>query len=94
MFPYADAITWILKNTDVSSRYVYNARKEPMTSFIPRYLTKCYHIEEGTKNMDNKLLSEFEYTPKYLFPKWYRVDKQFKYMPKSGYPMSYLRRPY
>jgi hypothetical protein len=44
--------------------------------------------------LDSKLLSEFEYTSKDLFPKWYRVDKKFKYRPKSRYPMTNLRRPY
>jgi hypothetical protein len=50
-------------------------RKEPIASFRPEYLAKCYHIEEGIKRMDSKLLNEFEYTPKDLFPKWYREDK-------------------
>jgi hypothetical protein len=75
IFPYAYSITWILKNTNISNRYVCNTRKEPIASFRPKYLAKCYHIEKGIKRMDSKLLSEFEYTPKDLFPKWYREDK-------------------
>jgi hypothetical protein len=83
-----------LKNTDISSRYICNTRKEPIASFRPEFLAKCYHIEEGSKRLDGKLLSEFEYTLKDFFPKWYKVDKQFKYRPKSWYPTSALRRPY
>jgi hypothetical protein len=44
--------------------------------------------------LDNKLLNKFEYTPKDMFPKWYKADKKFKYRPKGGYPTSSLRRPY
>lgn len=94
VFPCADVIRWILKNVDVNDRYVCNARKDPIASFRPEYLAKCYHIEKGSKKLDNKLLNEFEYTLKGLFPKWYRADRQFKYMPKGGYPTSSLRRPY
>jgi hypothetical protein len=94
VFPCTDAISWILKNTDISSRYICNTRKEPIASFRPEFLAKCYHIEEGSKRLDGKLLSEFEYTPKDLFPKWYKADKQFKYRPKIRYPTSALRRPY
>jgi hypothetical protein len=78
----------------LKDRYVCNARKEPITSFRPKYLARCYHIEKGIKNLDNKLLDEFEYTPKDLFPKWYKEDKQFKHRPKGGYPTSALRKPY
>jgi hypothetical protein len=94
IFPCTDAISWILKNTDISNRYICNMRKEPIASFRPDSLAKCYHIEEGSKRLDGELLNEFEYTPKDLFPKWYKEDKQFKYRPKSGYPTSALRRPY
>jgi hypothetical protein len=57
-------------------------------------LAKLYHIEKGSKRLDNNILSEFEYTPKDMFPKWYMEDKQFKYIPKIGYPTSALRRTY
>jgi hypothetical protein len=94
VFPCIDSILWILKNIDINSRYVCNARKEPISSFRQEFLSKCYHIEEGNKRMDRKILSEFEYTLKDLFPKWYKVDKQFKYRPKIRYPMTNLRSPY
>jgi hypothetical protein len=74
--------------------YIYNARKEPIASFQTKYLERCYHIEKGTKNLDKKLLDEFEYMPKYMFLKWYKEDKQFKHRPKGGYPTSTLRKPY
>jgi hypothetical protein len=94
MFPYAFSIAWILKNIDVNGRHIWNARKEPITSFRPKYLAKCYHIEKGSKRLDKNILSDFEYTPTDLFPKWYRADKQFKCISKSGYPTSALRRHY
>jgi hypothetical protein len=78
-----DSISWILKNADVDSRYVFNARKEPIASFKPDDLAKCYHIEARNKRLDGQLLSELELTPKDLFPAWYKPDKQFKYRPKS-----------
>jgi hypothetical protein len=75
VFPCADVISYILKNTDISSRYVWNARKEPIASFRPEFLAKCYHIEEGRKILDGKLVSEFEFTPKNLFPKWHKANR-------------------
>ena len=75
MFPFADAITWILKNIDVKDRYICNDRKDPIASFSPEYLEKFYHIENESNKLDRKLLSEFEYMLKDLFPKWYRVDR-------------------
>jgi hypothetical protein len=74
--------------------YVCNTKKEPITSFRPEYLTKFHHIGKGIKKLDNKLLDEFEYTPKVLFPKWYKSRKQFKHRPKGDYPTSALRKPY
>jgi hypothetical protein len=82
IFPYADAIIWILKNTNVNNRYFYDPRRYPIASYIPKYLAKCYHIEKGINMLDKKILSEFEYMPKDLFPKWYREEKKFKYIPK------------
>jgi hypothetical protein len=68
VFPCVDSISWILKNIDINSRYVCNARKEPIASFRPKFLAKFYHIEEGNKRLDDKLLSEFEYTRNTCFP--------------------------
>jgi hypothetical protein len=85
VFPCANTITWILKNIDVNGRYVCNTRKNPIASFKPEYLAKIYHIGKGIMKLDNKLLNEFEYIPKDLFPKWYKVEKHFKYGPKGQY---------
>jgi hypothetical protein len=74
--------------------YICNARGEPITSFWLKDLAKCYHLEKGTKNLDNELLSEFKHTTKDLFPRWYKEDKQFKLRPTGGYPTTLLRRPY
>jgi hypothetical protein len=70
IFPCVDAISWILKNVEVDSRYIFNARKEPITSFIPDDLAKCYHLEDKNKKLGGQLLSELELTPKDLFPTW------------------------
>jgi hypothetical protein len=94
VFPCVDTISWILKNIDINSQYVCNARKEPIASFRPDDLDKFYHIEVGNKILDSQLLSELELTPKDLFSGWYKEDKQFKYRPKSQYPTTNLRRPY
>jgi hypothetical protein len=94
VFPCVDAITWILKNIDLRNIYVCNSRKEPIALFRLEYLAKCYHLEKGIKKLDSKLLDEFEYTAKELFPKWYKADKQSKHRPKGGYPTTALRRPY
>lgn len=93
VFPCPNTILWILKNIDIS-RYVCNARKEPIASFKLDNLAKCYDIGAGSKTLDSQLLSGFELTPKDLFLGWYKADKQFKYRPKSRYLATNLRRPY
>jgi hypothetical protein len=52
MFPYADAISCILKNVYIDSRYIFNTRKEPIASFKLDDLAKCYHLEVGNKKID------------------------------------------
>jgi len=47
--PCAYAISWILKNADIDSRCIFNARKDSIASFRPDYLAKCYHIEVKKK---------------------------------------------
>jgi hypothetical protein len=94
VFPCVYAICWILKNTYIDIRYVFNARKKPIASFKPDDLAKCYHIEVRSKKLDGQLLSELELTPKDLLPTCYKEDKQFKYRPKSQYTTTNLRRPY
>jgi hypothetical protein len=94
IFPSVDAISWILKNTDVDSRYVFNVRKDPIDYFRLGDLVKYYHIKAGNKNLDGQILSELDITPKDLFPTWYKADKQFKYQPKIWYPTTNLRIPY
>jgi hypothetical protein len=42
VFPFKDSITWIFKNIDISGRYVFNARKDPIASFKLEYLEKQY----------------------------------------------------
>jgi hypothetical protein len=43
---------------------------EPIVSFRPNNLEKCYHLEKGVNKLDNKLLDEFQHTTKELCPKW------------------------
>jgi hypothetical protein len=92
--PCTESITWILKNVDLRNKYICNSRKEPISSFRHEYLEKCYHLDKRTNKLDNKLLDEFDYIAKELFPKWFKVDKQFKHRPKGDYPTTTLRRPY
>jgi hypothetical protein len=66
---------------DLGNRYICNARGEPIASFGPKDLAKCYHLEKGTKNLEKKLLGEFKHTTKDLCPIWYKPDKQFKLRP-------------
>jgi hypothetical protein len=94
VFPCTDAIAWILKHVDLGNIYVCNSRRDPIASFWPKDLEKCYHLEKGTKKLENKLLVEFKHTTKELFPRWYKPDKQFKLRPRGGYPTTALRRPY
>jgi hypothetical protein len=83
-----------LKKTDVDIIYIFNARKEMIASFRPDDLAKCYHLKDENKNLYGQFLIELELMSKDLFPTWYKVDKQFKYWPKSRYPTTHLRRPY
>jgi hypothetical protein len=53
VLPYTDAITWILKHIYLGNIYVYNSRREPIASFHHKDLAKGYHLDKGTKNMDN-----------------------------------------
>jgi hypothetical protein len=78
---------------DLENMYVCNARGQPITSFHPTDLAKCYHLEKGTKKLDNELLGGLN-TTKDLCHTWYKPDKQFKLRPTGGYPMTTLRRPY
>jgi hypothetical protein len=94
VLPFIDPISWIFKNIYLRNIYVCNSRKEPIASFMPKYLEKFYHLEKGTKKLENKLLDEFEHTTKEFFPKWYKSDKKFKLIPRGWYPMTTLRRPY
>jgi hypothetical protein len=50
MFPCADVISWILKNVNIDNKYIFNIRKEPITSFRPDDLAKRYHLEAGKKS--------------------------------------------
>jgi hypothetical protein len=94
IFPCANSLSWILRNTYVDSIYIFNARKGLIASFRPDDLAKCYHLEARNKKLYGKLLSELELIPKYLFPKWYKLDKKLKYQIKGRYPTTNLRKPY
>jgi hypothetical protein len=94
MFPCVDAIAWILKHGDLGNRYMYNARGDPIDSFQPADLVKCYHLEKGTWKLDNELLGGFKHPTKDMYPICYKPDKQFKLRPMDGYPTTFLRKPY
>ena len=71
-------------------------RQEGPHSFIQTWIfgQVLNQIEKGSTKLVRKILSEFEYMPKNLFPKWHMDDKKLKYRPKGGCPRSALRRPY
>jgi hypothetical protein len=60
---------------DLGNRYIFNARGEPIASFKSKDLAKCYHIEKGTKKLENELLGKFKHTTKDLCRIWYKIDK-------------------
>jgi hypothetical protein len=71
-----------------------NARGDSIASFRPEDLAKCYHLEKGTKKLDNKLLVEFNHTSKELCPILYKPDKQFKLRSIGGYSTTMLKDTY
>jgi hypothetical protein len=76
------------------NRYVCNVKGESIDSFQLEDLAKCNHLENGTKNIYNKLLGEFKHTSKDLCHICYMQDKKFKLRHISGYPTTTLRKPY
>jgi len=94
VFPYVDVVDRILKKIDLGKRYIFNTRGDPIVSFHPEDLAKCYHMEKGTLNMDNELLNGFKHTKKYLCCIRYKTYKQFKLKPTGGYPITLQMNPY
>jgi len=94
VFSYANSIAWILKHIKLENRYIYNARGDPIVSFEPTDLEKCYHLEKGTRNLDYELIIWFKRIDKYLVYIWYKLYKQFKLRLTGGYPTTTLRNPY
>jgi hypothetical protein len=74
-FPCDDSIGWIIKHVDTGKRSIGNAKGEPIASFRPEDLGKCYHLDKGTRKPDNKILDEFQQTAKEIYPKWYKLIK-------------------
>jgi hypothetical protein len=61
VFPCTDSITWRLKHIYLRNIYVCNFRRDPITSFQPKDLEKCYHLKKGNNKLDKKILAEFEH---------------------------------
>jgi hypothetical protein len=68
VFLCIDVITWVLKHVDLENRYVNNAMGQPIASFHPADLNKCYHLERGTKKLDSELLGVFKHIAMDLCP--------------------------
>jgi hypothetical protein len=91
VFPCAYAITCILKHVDFGNMYICNAKGESITSFQLADLENFYHLEKGTQNLDEELLSGFKCMTKELFSIWYKPDKSFKHRLIGRYPTTTLR---
>jgi hypothetical protein len=75
VFPWSDSISWIIEHVDIRNRCVHNAQGEHISSFRPKELEKCYHLDKGERKIDNKLLDEFQNMTKEMCPKLYKPDK-------------------
>jgi hypothetical protein len=64
MFPYAEAISWILKKDDLERRYIIDAKGKPMGSFQPLAIISFYHLVEGKKILDDELVNNFPHSPR------------------------------
>jgi hypothetical protein len=64
MFPYAEAISWIIKKDDLERRYIIDAKGKPMGSFQALAIIACYHLLEGKKILDDKLVNNFPHSPR------------------------------
>jgi hypothetical protein len=94
VFPCVDAISWILKHIYLDNLYILNAKGKPITSFQAIDIAKYYHLEKGTRSLDDELLNKFPHKVKDLFKIWYNPDKTFNLRPSGEYPTTSLRTPY
>jgi len=66
MFPFVEAISWITKQDVLEMRYILNDKVHPITSFEALIIYSCYHLEDGERPLDKKLIKKFPHSPKEL----------------------------
>jgi hypothetical protein len=79
---------------DLGNRCILNAKEDPIASFQASNLAKYYHLEKGTRSLDDELLNKFLHKAKELFKIWYKPNRTFKLIPSSKYLTIVLRAPY
>jgi hypothetical protein len=67
-FLYVDFIGWIIKHVNLRKIYICNVRGDPIASFRPEDLEKCYHHDKGTKKLYIELLGNSNTQPKNYVP--------------------------
>jgi hypothetical protein len=63
IFPYVEAISWIVNHADLDTRYILNVQGFPITSFQASVIFSYYHLEEGEKVLDKNIVKIFLHIP-------------------------------
>jgi hypothetical protein len=53
-----------VKHVDLETRFILNAQGHPITSFQASIISSCYHLEDGEKALDKKLVKNFPHSPR------------------------------
>jgi hypothetical protein len=62
--------------------YILNTRGEPIEYFQPTDLEKCYHLEKGTRTLDEELIVVSS-SSKNIFKVWYKSKNIFNTRPSK-----------
>jgi hypothetical protein len=92
VFPYAKAISWIVRHAELETRYIINSKEHPIASFEASIITSCYHLENRERSSNEKLIRKFLHDQKELLKAWYKPDKKFKSRPSGEYPTTCRKR--
>jgi len=87
-------ISWILKHVDLDNWYILNGKRQPKKSFQVADIDKYYHLEKGTRSLNDEIIDKFAQKAKDIFKIWYKLDKNFKLRLSGEYPTTFLRIPY
>jgi hypothetical protein len=50
-------------------------KDHPITSFEASIISSYYHLEDGERSLDEKLIKKFPHNPKELLKAWYKPTK-------------------